>query len=960
MPAAKRQRVSDAGISRRPSQTTAHSGTASPRKLHAVDGPTPPPFSRSNETSTVREKTASGRESEPRETVPSEVSPTVAKPKRVRTGCLTCRNRHLKCDEALPTCLNCQKSNRKCERGIRLNFIDLKVEQPPVLLPPVDWKVKFQDESRQIASEYVGGAARYAKLTSGPVTPSRETPGAESRPQRPSNPIGPGSSRVVETNRAAPFASAHAVYYPGTLHRTVQEQTFTGYEEQLSHTHSRKSSDAFLALSSGPTPGSSHSGGGGRAPSFSLGPLHDPYGMREEAYQTGYGYRSGDGSSVASSLVPQGVAASSSGSYRHATGSGAPDPHDGLMTPQSEKTGERDYLNTPEEIHYMQVFIEDVAVWMDSLDNQKHFGRIIPYLALKSPMLLNAFFACGVKHLTLVDGGSYKDDKALYYYDTATTQLLRSLQNPERDTEECATTAVVLNVYEIMSERPAARMNHIAGARALIRECKWNAKSTGIGAACFWLNVGMEILSCLAFNWAIAWDPDHWGVDPNELMNMTPDSPGREGKTPNASETGHHTTAPVTEDSPLLLSSIAGVGDEEVWVHRILYIVAKVANFRASIPQFQEPSPHDEQVKLQSRFQEWQQLKHWCDTWNANCPRSLRPYGYLFAASTKSAFPNVWLIKRVAIVGRLFYHTAMCLLAQINPLKPPHHDDEESRIQQQHHAHQVCGIIAHTKDAGVSSVAIRSLAIAGAVLRDPREQNEVLAMVNRIYRLTGWNLKGVIGELRRAWGWDPPDVPPSTATSTAPSLPPHAASAPVIAPAAQGGTLGAAAVINQLFGPRDPSGHSTMLQQQQQEDTRRTSQPPLPPVIPSAAAAAAAAAAERHRHASLTSNPPPLLPSYSMFSASSNTATGVARHGSIASSSHPSPAGTAHTPASMSVSSTAANAPTPPSRPMVNPLLAQADFNQPNHPYREWYKPPEKGSASHHSFGSGGGGLWPY
>lgn len=140
IPAAKRQRISDAGISRRPSQTTSHSATASPRNAHAMDGPSPPSFSRETETSTGREKAVSRRESESRELVPPSASPSVAKPKRVRTGCLTCRNRHLKCDEALPTCLNCQKSNRKCERGVRLNFIDLKVEQPPVLLPPVDWK----------------------------------------------------------------------------------------------------------------------------------------------------------------------------------------------------------------------------------------------------------------------------------------------------------------------------------------------------------------------------------------------------------------------------------------------------------------------------------------------------------------------------------------------------------------------------------------------------------------------------------------------------------------------------------------------------------------------------------------------------------------------------------------------------------------------------------------------------
>lgn len=405
---------------------------------------------------------------------------------------------------------------------------------------------------------------------------------------------------------------------------------------------SRKSSDAFLAMGSGPTPTSSHSGGGGRGASFSMTISHDPYGMREETAQPAHNYKTSDVSSVASSLVPQGLASSSSGSFRHATGSRGADPHEGLMTPQSEKNGERDYLNTPEEIHYMQVFIDEVAIWMDSLDNQKHFGRVIPYLALKSPMLMNAFLACGVKHLTLVDKGSYRDDKALYYYDTATTQLLRSLQNPERNTAECATTAVVLNVYEIMSEKPAARMNHIAGARALIRECKWDARSAGIGAACFWLNVGMEVLSCLAFNWATAWDPDHWGLDPGDLMAMAADSPGPDGRTPSSMHSGGRGAAGASEDFPSTTGDVTGVGEEEIWVHRILYVVAKVANFRANIPQFQEPSPHDEQVRLQSRFAEWQRLKNWCDTWNAHCPRSMRPYGYLFASSTNSAFPNVW------------------------------------------------------------------------------------------------------------------------------------------------------------------------------------------------------------------------------------------------------------------------------------------------------------------------------
>lgn len=249
----------------------------------------------------------------------------------------------------------------------------------------------------------------------------------------------------------------------------------------------------------------------------------------------------------------------------------------------------------------------------------------------------------------------------MHYYDTATRHLLNSLQNPNRDTVICATTAVILNVYEIMCERALQRMNHIAGARALIKECGWNARSIGIGAACFWLNVGMELLSCLHFNWQVAWDPDDWGVD----MDFT-----RE-----------------TES-----------GREEIWTYRIVYIVAKVANFRASIPRHQEPTSRDNQIRLQNRYAEWRKLKDLCDAWNENVPRTMHPMAFLYPGQTisQSAFPEVWLIKRTTIVARLFYHTALCLLAQINPVMQA--NEREMHDLQQQNSQQICGIVAHVKD----------------------------------------------------------------------------------------------------------------------------------------------------------------------------------------------------------------------------------------------------------------------
>jgi hypothetical protein len=109
------------------------------------------------------------------------------------------------------------------------------------------------------------------------------------------------------------------------------------------------------------------------------------------------------------------------------------------------------------------------------------------------------------------------------------------------------------------------------------------------------------------------------------------------------------------------------------------------------------------------------------------------------------------LIKRATIVGRLFYHTAMCLLPQVNPLKPP--ENEEMRHMQLSHAHQICGIAAHVKDRGVASVAIRSLAIAAECLVVRREQEEVLEIFDKIKKETGWKVGFLHDELKKKWGW---------------------------------------------------------------------------------------------------------------------------------------------------------------------------------------------------------------
>lgn len=516
------------------------------------------------------------------EGTPANTAATAAasKPKRVRTGCLTCRERHLKCDEGTPICQNCKKSSRECKRGVRLNFIDTQCQAPPFLLPASqDWQVNFQDDSLEIASEYRGGRAKYL-----PVRKEEfEIPGDMNYNYSNALPVPPGMPQQSLPQVAGGYSA---------------------YADPAPSMYADQNNDSYQP--------SSHS--------TSATAYSEPHQPVRESYDQQYS-----------------------------------------MQPQEEQTPP--YLDAADEVLYMQVFVEEVGLWMDSMDPEKHFSRLLPFQALRQPMLKHAFLACGVRHLTLVNS-AYPDEKALNYYNTATQLLLKSLQNPDRDSVLCATTATILNVYEVMSEKALQRMNHIAGARALIKECRWDARSTGIGGACFWLNVGLELFSCLHFNWGIAWDPDTWGVD----MSMVAQPYG---------------------------------GNEEDWCHKVLYILAKITNFRSSIPQFQEQTVHAEQMRLHNRTQLWMTLKQMCDRWDECIPLTMHPMAYLpvYQTASKSSFPEVWIIKRATIVARLFYHTAMALLGAMHPMASMDQAlaDEMAQVKL-HHSRQICGIVAHVKD----------------------------------------------------------------------------------------------------------------------------------------------------------------------------------------------------------------------------------------------------------------------
>lgn len=85
---------------------------------------------------------------------------------------------------------------------------------------------------------------------------------------------------------------------------------------------------------------------------------------------------------------------------------------------------------------------------------------------------------------------------------------------------------------------------------------------------------------------------------------------------------------------------------------------------------------------------------------------------------------------------------------------------EEMRALQLHHAHEVCGIVAHSEDRGIRSVSIQALVIVSTVLVELDEQMEVIHVLEKIEAQSGWRLESEKWKLSVAWGWSPVMRPP--------------------------------------------------------------------------------------------------------------------------------------------------------------------------------------------------------
>jgi hypothetical protein len=98
-------------------------------------------------------------------------------------------------------------------------------------------------------------------------------------------------------------------------------------------------------------------------------------------------------------------------------------------------------FKTQQEATLMRYYVTDLTPWFDHSDTIKHFGSVLPTLAVTCPPLLNAMFAIASQHLSLM--GKLDSSISLHYQDECFRTLLPDLKTKAFEAPMLAAVSII-------------------------------------------------------------------------------------------------------------------------------------------------------------------------------------------------------------------------------------------------------------------------------------------------------------------------------------------------------------------------------------------------------------------------------------------------------------------------------------------------------------------------------------
>ncbi|KAJ5815078.1 hypothetical protein N7474_006855 [Penicillium riverlandense] len=378
---------------------------------------------------------------------------------RTKSGCITCRKRHLKCDEVKPICGACAKKDNPCEyasSGRRSVNVPASVRAITEAVPelPTQHTTSPGENNDHASSDAYPNPALYE--------PHEATGSAWTISQADANPLPPAQFDHLSGNHLASSQSPVALQHsslspPNASFAAVQ------WFGLLASDAARDSSQPSTIPNSWANQSLSldHSGADSLAQPSSL--------------------------QCATQVLDSPPASDASHAPAHIGTLG------GSTLGEEQIWHSREPIELlPTEATVFEHFIHQVSPWIDLFDHTSQFSTFVAHLAIHNAGLMNAILALSLRHMALnphLDNQNMpnKEEGALQYYYQTLHYVQRAMQYSGYKTSlELLATALIISAYEMLDNSTNDWERHLEGVFLIQRSQTIHGESGGLHSAVWW------------------------------------------------------------------------------------------------------------------------------------------------------------------------------------------------------------------------------------------------------------------------------------------------------------------------------------------------------------------------------------------------------------------------------------------------------------------------------------------
>ncbi|KAJ5351031.1 hypothetical protein N7452_000005 [Penicillium brevicompactum] len=372
---------------------------------------------------------------------------------RATTGCLICKRRHVKCDEAQPQCGPCVKGNRPCVYGARESSTGPHPEDGEAIHSPANVHAPLQVLVDACQQEQDLDRSNLVNSTASPsVAPTVGSPAYLPHSEPPHGSVlSPGTEVSVTPSRVAPLS----------------------WFELLA----RDAANADTGFLLSPPHKLPRTPEGGQTTS----PQHSEN-LRPRSWR--------ERESFEAAAFPRVSGIEARRILNIETEAALPD------NPSSWTTSSPIPLSELER-HIFNHFVGHSSQWLDFYDPIKQFSTTVPHLALHNPGLMKALLAFTARHISLspsreappaISTSLAVDRNAAveYYYETL-HYLNKAMQYPSyARSHELVATALLISAYEMFDGSNQDWERHLKGVFWIQRFQDNDGESGGLRQAVWW------------------------------------------------------------------------------------------------------------------------------------------------------------------------------------------------------------------------------------------------------------------------------------------------------------------------------------------------------------------------------------------------------------------------------------------------------------------------------------------